>query len=82
MGKQNRFLDQLHMDTTSPFQLWDNGVAYTESCRGILDIGEGFIRLKLGKRAVTVWGDGLEVVSFQDGRLLLRGRIVRVDFDG
>ena len=81
MGSRNRTADEFHVGTLAPFQMWDNGVVYTESCRGIMDIGDGYIRLKLGKRPVTLWGDRLEVLSFDGTRILLRGDIKRVDFD-
>ena len=82
MGRRSGMADELHVGTAAPFQIWDNGVAYTESCRGILDVGEGYIRLKLGRRPVTLWGDKLEVLSYTGGRLLIRGDIKRVEFDG
>ena len=82
MGRRSGRADELHVGTAAPFQIWDNGVAYTESCRGILDVGEGYIRLKLGRRPVTLCGDKLEVLSYTGGRLLIRGDIKRVEFDG
>ena len=82
MGRRSGMADELHIGTAAPFQIWDNGVAYTESCRGILDVGEGYIRLKLGRRPVTLWGDKLEVLSYTGGRLLIRGDIKRVEFEG
>lgn len=78
--KSNEFWDELKISMTAPFQIWENGVIYTERCSAVLDIGEGYLRFKLGKIPCTIWGSGLEILSYQDNRLLARGEVERIDF--
>ena len=78
--KSNGFWDELKISMTAPFQVWENGVIYTERCSAVLDIGEGYLRFKLGKIPCTIWGSGLEILSYQDNRLLARGEVERIDF--
>ena len=78
--KSNGFWDELKISMTAPFQVWENGVSYTERCSAVLDIGEGYLRFKLGKIPCTIWGSGLEILSYQDNRLLARGEVERIDF--
>ena len=78
--KSNGFWDELKISMTAPFQVWENGVIYTERCSAVLDIGEGYLRFKLGKIPCTIWGSGLEMLSYQDNRLLARGEVERIDF--
>lgn len=81
MAKRNNgFWDELKISMTAPFQVWENGVIYTERCSAVLDIGEGYLRFKLGKIPCTIWGSGLEILSYQDNRLLARGEVERIDF--
>lgn len=78
--KSSGFWDELKISMTAPFQVWENGVIYTERCSAVLDIGEGYLRFKLGKIPCTIWGSGLEILSYQDNRLLARGEVERIDF--
>lgn len=78
--RSNGFWDELKISMTAPFQVWENGVIYTERCSAVLDIGEGYLRFKLGKIPCTIWGSGLEILSYQDNRLLARGEVERIDF--
>ena len=78
--KSNGFWDELKISMTAPFQIWENGVIYTERCSAVLDIGEGYLRFKLGKIPCTIWGSGQEILSYQDNRLLARGEVERIDF--
>ncbi len=78
--KRNGFWDELKISMAAPFQVWENGVIYTERCSAVLDIGEGYLRFKLGKIPCTIWGSGLEILSYQDNRLLARGEVERIDF--
>lgn len=78
--RSNGFWDELKISMTAPFQIWENGVIYTERCSAVLDIGEGYLRFKLGKIPCTIWGSGLEILSYQDNRLLARGEVERIDF--
>lgn len=78
--KRSRFLDEFKIDTAAPFQMWENGVIYTESCRGILDFGDGYLRLKLGKEICTVFGSEIEVLHYQGSSLMVRGRIRSIEF--
>ena len=78
--KRMRLLDELKIDTAAPFQMWDNGVIYTENCRGILDIGDGYLRMRLGREVCTLFGSEIEVLHFQGSSLMIRGRIRSIEF--
>ena len=54
---------------------------YTDRCGGLLEAGKDYLRFKIGKRACTVWGKGLHIVSFDEGRLLLSGEAERIELD-
>ena len=72
--------DEVRVRLTAVAETWENGVIYTERCSAVLDIGEGYLRFKLGKTPCTIWGSGLEILSYQDNRLLARGEVERIDF--
>ncbi len=78
--KRVRLLDELKIDTAAPFQMWDNGVIYTENCRGILDIGDGYLRVRLGRETCTLFGSEIEVLHYQGSSLMVRGRIRSIEF--
>ena len=56
--KRDGLLDEMKVSLTAPFQIWENGVIYTERCSAVLDIGEGYLRFKLGKRPAPSGGAG------------------------
>jgi hypothetical protein len=78
--KRSRLYDEWKIGTSAPFQLWENGVMYTENCRSILDVGDGYLRLKIGKEICTLYGTELEVLCYQGSSLLLRGRLKHIEF--
>lgn len=80
--KDHPMLTDIRLAAVPPIQIWDNGIIYIESCRGILDMGDGYLQLKVGKTAVTLWGADLELVSYRDRRLLIRGSLSSIEFEG
>ncbi len=78
--KRSRFLDEWKIDTAAPFQMWENGIIYTENCREILDFGDGYLRLKLGKEVCTLFGSEIEMLHYKGSSLMVRGRIRSIEF--
>lgn len=51
-----------------------------EGCLGIVEYADECIALNLGKRTVTFSGAELEIASFLDGFVLLKGTVISADF--
>lgn len=71
----------LELGMRPPLQFWSGHTVYTENCRGILDLGEEYVRFLDGKTAVTVFGSGIRVEEYRAGRLLIRGKFTSVEFE-
>ena len=78
-------MDDWSLAAAAGLQLWmgkaRETVLYTDRCGGLLEAGKDYLRFKVGKRACTVWGKGLHIVSFDEGRLLLSGEAERIELD-
>lgn len=51
-----------------------------DGCRGVTEYDNTFIKLNAGHGTVTVTGQNLEIISFNEQSLMIKGKIERIDF--
>lgn len=67
--------------TRGPYiEVHGTGEMVVEGCKGILDYEGNLVRLSVGKFAVTVLGDELEITHFNDGSCTVAGIIKNIGF--
>lgn len=69
-----QILDDFHIE------FFGRNQVLTEGCLGVLEYDSGRIRLNLSGADVTYEGCGLEISSYDDGRIEIKGRIENVSF--
>ena len=66
---------------TGPYlELYGNREVVLDGCLGVYEYGDTFIKLRLKSGAVTVCGDGLEMIFFEEERIDIKGIITSVEF--
>lgn len=53
-----------------------------DGCRKILDYSDNYIRLKLKKKCILLFGSQLNVVTFEDEAIKIHGNISSLEFCG
>ncbi len=67
--------------TSAPYlELYGNREVVLDGCLGVYEYGDTFIKLRLKSGAVTVCGDGLEMIFFEGERIDIKGIITSVEF--
>lgn len=66
----------------SHIELFSNEEITVEGCRGILDYNEQYIKLRLIKGGVILFGDTLLVTFFENSTIRIKGKISALEFCG
>lgn len=53
---------------------------FVEGCEKILDYNSDYIKLKLDKISVIIFGLDLKVISFEDKQIKIDGKIISLEF--
>ena len=61
-------------------QLFSNREAVIEGCRAVLDYDENLVRINTGSGIISFMGRGLEIVSFENLQVIIRGYILAVNY--
>ncbi len=77
--------EEWSLAAAASLQLWSGKsrerIVYTDRCEGILEVSGEYLRFKLGREICTVWGSGLRVMCYEDGKLLLAGEVARIEME-
>lgn len=66
----------------SHIELFSNEEITVDGCRGILDYNEQYIKLRLIKGGVILFGETLSVTFFENGAIRIKGKISALEFCG
>jgi len=67
--------------TSGPYiEIHGTGEMVVEGCKGILDYDGNLVRLSVGRFAVTVLGEKLEITHYSDGSCTVAGEIRNIGF--
>lgn len=96
MGKKFRFKSKKNKkiyfidneDFDEPFEyvrnyrieILSNNEMFVEGCEKILDYNNDYIKLKLDKISLIVFGIDLKVISFEDNQIKIDGNIISLEF--
>lgn len=64
----------------SHIEIISNEEITVEMCRGILDYNEGYIKLRLLKGGVIIFGNSLYITYFENGIIRIKGKFTSVEF--
>ena len=67
-------------DIKSHTELYSNEEITIEGCRGILDYSEQYIKLRLLKGGIILFGDTLCITFFENGVIRIKGKISSLEF--
>ncbi len=72
--------EQKEMLFGSNLQILGNSNLNLEGCLGVLDYKDSYIKLKLTKGAMLIWGEALNIVFFEGRLVTVKGKISSVEF--
>jgi len=76
--------EEVQCDTThnikSHIELFSDEEITVECCKGILDYNNEYIKLRLSKGNVILFGKGLYVSCFEDSTIRIRGKLSSLEF--
>ena len=67
-------------DVKSHIEIISNEEITIEMCRGILDYNEEYIKLRLLKGGVILFGSDLYITYFENGIIRIKGKFTSVEF--
>lgn len=76
-----QILSELGADTLKSITLIPGSCCFLKSVKGVLDFSSEHIRLAVGKKAVTLEGEELQVGEFFEGDILIKGNIKVIKID-
>lgn len=62
-------------------EITHNTEASIEGIKGVTEYEEGKIKLDIGKKTVSFYGDGLCVKSFDGSNMTIEGEILSIEFE-
>ena len=86
--KKNRinFIEQADFDNSFEYvrsyrvEILSNNEMLIEGCEKILDYNSDYIKLKLAKIALIVFGKDFKVLSFEENQIKISGSILSLEF--
>ena len=61
-------------------EIFGNKEITLEGCRGVFEYSDSYIKLNLGRGSLILCGSGLNIVTFDNCRINIRGKITSVEF--
>lgn len=61
-------------------ELFSNREITVEGCTGVLEYSNDYIKLNLGKGALILCGQSLDVLFFENDTITVRGKISSIEF--
>lgn len=71
---------QVSADIKSHIELFSNEEITVEMCRGILDYNEEYIKLRLLKGGLVIFGNGLCITYFENSTIRIKGVFTSLEF--
>ena len=71
---------QKQIDVKSHIELFSNREITVECCQGILDYNSDYIKLRLAKGNVILFGKSLYVSSFEANTIRIKGELHSIEF--
>jgi sporulation protein YqfC len=68
------------VSSVSQIELIDNTEAVIDGAQGVLEYGDGIVRVSLGKKIVKFTGRSLNLKSMDSNSLIIEGYITSVEF--
>ncbi len=84
--KRINFIEQADFDDSFEYiksyrvEILSNDEMLVEGCRKILDYNSDYIKLKLEKTSLIVFGRDFKVISFEDRQIKISGTIISLEF--
>lgn len=66
--------------TAFRIEIVSNSEMLIDGCTGILDYSDDYIKLKLKRKCVLIFGSDLSVLSFEDERIKIGGVLLSLEF--
>lgn len=60
--------------------LYSNKEICIDGCVGVLEYCDAYLRLRISKGALTIFGTELDIIAFDDSNITVRGSISSIEF--
>lgn len=61
-------------------EIFGNNEITLEGCRGVFEYSDSYIKLNLGKGSLILCGSCLDIVTFDNSRISIKGKLSSVEF--
>ena len=84
--KKIHFVDSEDFDESFEYagsfrvEILSNNQIFVEGCEKILDYNSDYIKLKLDKISLIIFGIDLKVITFENNEIKIQGKIVSLEF--
>lgn len=69
------------LTSSSHIEISSNREAFVDGCRGIIDYDEDHIKVNIGNGTACFFGRGLEIKSLSAHQAVIRGFIMKIEFN-
>ena len=76
-----QLLNEMGADTMQAITLVPGHCCYLKSVKSVLEFSEQKIELRVGKRHITVEGDGMQIGEYFEGDILIKGAVRGIKID-
>ncbi len=72
-------IPNLHFNEAK-IEMLGNREIIVDGCKGVVEYTENFIKLSIGELSLGLSGDEMVIESFDGGVVIIRGKIVEINF--
>ena len=76
----NNDITESGLGATPHIEMLGNVKITLEGCRGVFEYSDSYVKLNLGKGSMIICGEYLDIVTFDNCRISIKGKISSVEF--